>query len=46
VIAPTLSRAEKLTLALKACDKVKKGKRRTVCVANAKKLYGPPKKTK
>ncbi len=43
--AKTLTRAQKLALALKACHK-KKGSKRTACERAARKKYGPLKKAK
>ncbi len=43
---PTLTRAQKLAAALKACKKHKQKKQRTACEKQAKKRYGPLKKTK
>jgi hypothetical protein len=40
----TLTRAQKLTLALKACHKQAKGAKRKACEHRARKLYGPLKK--
>jgi hypothetical protein len=40
----TLTRAQKLTLALKACHKKPKGKKRTICERQARNKYGPAKK--
>jgi hypothetical protein len=37
----TLTRAQKLTLALKACHKKAKGRKRTACERAARKKYGP-----
>ncbi|MGA8364013.1 MAG: hypothetical protein WB709_05785 [Solirubrobacteraceae bacterium] len=42
----TLTRAQKLTLALKACHKKPKGSKRKACEHQAHKKYGPLKKTK
>ncbi|HEY2537439.1 MAG TPA: hypothetical protein VGI24_10715, partial [Solirubrobacteraceae bacterium] len=44
--AKVLTRAQKLTLALKACHKKPKGKKRTACERAARKKYGPLKKAK
>jgi hypothetical protein len=41
-----LTRAQKLALALKACHKKPKGKKRTSCERAARKKYGPLKKAK
>ncbi len=41
-----LTRAQKLALALKACHKKPKGKKRKACERTARKKYGPIKKTK
>ncbi len=40
----TLTRAQKLTIALKACHKKPKGTKRTSCERQARKKYGPLKK--
>jgi hypothetical protein len=42
----TLTRAQKLTIALKVCHKKPKGSKRTSCERQARKKYGPLKKTK
>jgi hypothetical protein len=44
--AKVLTRAQKLTLALKACHKKPKGKKRQACEHAAHKKYGPLKKAK
>ncbi len=44
--AKTLTRAQKLTLALKACHKKAKGAKRTACERTARRRYGPVKKAK
>jgi hypothetical protein len=44
--AKVLTRAQKLALALKACHKKPKGKKRTTCERGARKKYGPLKKAK
>ncbi len=44
--AKVLTRAQKLALALKACHKKPKGKKRQACERQARKQYGPPKKAK
>jgi hypothetical protein len=44
--AKVLTRAQKLALALKACKKKAKGKKRTACERAARKKYGPLKKVK
>jgi hypothetical protein len=44
--AKVLTRAQKLTLALKACHKKPKGSKRQTCERQARKQYGPVKKTK
>ncbi len=44
--AKTLTRAQKLKLALKACKKKAKGKKRQACERAARKKYGPVKKSK
>ncbi|HEY2537126.1 MAG TPA: hypothetical protein VGI24_09120 [Solirubrobacteraceae bacterium] len=41
-----LTRAQKLAIALKACHKKPKGKKRTTCERAARKKYGPLKKAK
>jgi hypothetical protein len=42
----TLTRAQKLTIALKACHKKPKGAKRKACERQARKKYGPLKKAK
>ena len=42
--AKVLTRAQKLALALKACHKKPKGKKRQACERQARKKYGPVKK--
>ena len=42
----TLTRAQKLKAALKACRKEKKKSKRSACEREARKKYGPPKKEK
>ncbi len=44
--AKTLTRAQKFTLALKACHKKPKGSKRQACERAARKKYGPLKKAK
>ncbi|HEY2535940.1 MAG TPA: hypothetical protein VGI24_03045, partial [Solirubrobacteraceae bacterium] len=44
--AKVLTRAQKLTLALKACHKKSKGAKRKSCERAARKKYGPLKKAK
>jgi hypothetical protein len=42
----TLTRAQKLTLALKACHKKHNHTKRTTCEHTARKKYGPPKRSR
>lgn len=44
--AKPLTNAQKLTKALKACDKIKAKRKRSACVAQAKRKYGPKPKKK
>jgi hypothetical protein len=44
--AKVLTRAQKLAIALKACHKQHKGKKRVVCERSARKKYGPVKKAR
>jgi hypothetical protein len=46
VVKKTLTRAQRLAEALRACRKKPKGKKRGVCEARAKRSYGPVRKTK